>query len=751
MKSIIEHISLATQLLGTPISVATLLAQVTHDRNLQVNYHSLGEVLRTHGFENTLAQRDLLDIPSLAMPVVITLHNEEAAVITRIDGYDTERCYEIQQTDGLKQRMSYQELKDKYLGYCWFIKPKLASDLRSELPEFHLPKAWFWKVIWRFRSYYYQVILTTFIINFLALVSSLYVMNVYDRVIPNKSYETLWVLSIGVILAILFEFLAKTIRGHLTDLAGKKADLIISSAIFRRVMSLDLLERPASSGSYANNLREFESVRDFMTSASLLVLVDLPFLLLFITVIWLIAGKLALVPLILIPIVMLVGLLVQGPLAHYVNESMREGSQRQGLAVEAIEGIETLKANNATSWAQGKWDFYTAKNAASSIKTRDLSNFVVNFSVGMQQLNTVILVIVGTYLIHSADSASKITMGALIAAVILSGRALAPLAQIANLATRFQQAKVGMQGLQNIIDRKIERHPDRQYISLNHVEGELNFKNVSFKYQPDDAADILKSLNLQIKSGEKVGILGKIGSGKTTTLKLASGLYEPNQGNVTLDGVDLRQLDPNYLRNQIAMFGQYPRLFLGSLRENLDLARQDGFSTDQDLLIALKRFGIEHIIQNHPRGLDMPLGEDGLGLSGGQKQIIALARLTLRNPKVVLLDEPTSGLDQLTEKTALNALHQWCKNKTLLVVTHRTQVLSIVNRIIVMDQGKIVMDGPRDQVLKQLAKNEQSSQNSVTRQDSQSPRRAVVVKHGGLNAQGGTSTNSIDLKISDEI
>ena len=275
------------------------------------------------------------------------------------------------------------------------------------------------------------------------------------------------------------------IRGHLTDLAGKKADLIISSAIFRRVMSLDLAEKPASSGSYANNLREFESVRDFMTSASLLVLVDLPFLLLFITVIWLIAGKLALVPLILIPIVMLVGFLAQGPLARYINESMRESSQRQGLAVEAIEGIETLKSNNATSWAQEKWDVYTAKNAASGIKTRDLSNFVVNFSVGMQQLNTVILVIVGTYLIHSPDANSKITMGALIAAVILSGRALAPLAQIASLAIRFQQAKVGMQGLQSIIDRKIERHPDRQYISLDHVAGELKFQNVSFKYQPD--------------------------------------------------------------------------------------------------------------------------------------------------------------------------------------------------------------------------------------------------------------------------
>ena len=496
------------------------------------------------------------------------------------------------------------------------------------------------------------------------------------------------------------------IRGHLTDIAGKKADLIISSAIFRRVMSLDLAERPASSGSYANNLREFESVREFMTSASLLVLVDLPFLLLFITVIWMIGGQLAIVPLILIPIVMIVGILAQAPLARYINESMKESSQRQGLAVEAIEGIETLKANNATSWAQQKWDYYTAKNAASSTKTRDLSNFVVNFSVAMQQLNTVILVIVGTYLIHSPDPNHKITMGALIASVILSGRALAPLAQISSLAIRFQQAKIGLQGLQSIIERKIERHPDRQYISLDQVKGELKFQQVSFKYQQDIPA-ALKSLNLNIAAGEKVGILGKIGSGKTTTLKLASGMFEPLEGNVTLDGVDLRQLDPNYLHNQVAMLGQAPRLFLGTLRENLDLARQDGFSTDQELLLALKRFGLESLIQNHPRGLDMPLGEDGLGLSGGQKQIIALARLTLRSPRVVLLDEPTNGLDQLTERQTLNALHQWSKDKTLVVVTHRTQVLSIVSRVVVIDQGQVVMDGPRDEVLKKLAQNEQ--------------------------------------------
>ena len=708
MKSIIEHIALTTRLLGAPVSEAALSAEVVRDKKLNVNFHSLVEVLRSHGFENTLSKRSLEDIPSLAVPVVLILHNEEAAVVTKIEGVGRARKYHIRQTDGLAQELDYAQLSVLYLGYCWFIKPKMVSDARSELPEYHLPKSWFWKVIWRFRSYYYQVILATFIINFLALVSSLYVMNVYDRVIPNQAYETLWVLSIGVFLAIAFEFAAKMIRGHLTDIAGKKADLIISSALFRRVLALRLADRPASSGSYANNLREFEAVREFMTSASLLTLVDLPFLLLFVTVIAIIGGKLALVPLTIIPIVIIVGFLVQRPLSRYINESMKESSQRSGLAVEAIEGIETLKTNNATTWAQQRWDEYTAKTSAASIKVKDTSNFMINFTIGMQQLNTVGLVLLGTYLIHAENPAERITMGALIAAVILSGRALSPLSQIAGLATRFQQAKLALEGVNNIVQRPIERDPERTYITLDRVEGGIAFDNVSFQYQEETGAAV-SDLKLNIRPGEKVGVLGRIGSGKSTMLKLASGLYDSAKGNITLDGVDMRQLDPNFLRSEVVLLSQQPRLFLGTLRENMDLARFDGYSTDQELLAALKRFGLDRIIRNHPRGLDMPLGEDGLGLSGGQKQIIALARMTLRHPKVVLLDEPTTGLDQATERMALNAVAQWSKDKTMVVVTHRPQVLQIVNRIIVMDSGKVVMDGPRDLVLQKLMQNEAQS------------------------------------------
>ena len=697
MKSIIEHLALATQLYGSPVAEAALSAQVLRDGKLSVNYHSLSEVLASFGFENSLSKRPLQDIPSLATPCVIILRNEEAAVITKIVGSGKQRRYFLRQSGGISSDLSHDQLATLYLGYCWFIKPKIASDGRSDLPEYTLPKHWFWQVIGRFRSYYYQIILATILINFLALVSSLYVMQVYDRVIPNQSYETLWALSIGVFIAVIFELITKLVRGHLTDIAGKKADLIISSALFRRVMALRLLEKPTSSGSYANNLRDFESVRDFMTSASLLVLADFPFLILFLVVISIIGGKLVFVPMTIIPIVIIVSLLGQRSLAKAINASMKESSQRQGLAVEAIEGIETLKVNNATNWAQQKWDDYTAKTAAASIKTRDISNFLVNFAVAMQQLNTVGLVLVGTHLIHSQNTGDQITMGALMAAVILSGRALAPLGQIAGLA-----------GINKIVERPIERAPDRQYITLSETRGDIRFNRVSFVYGRD-LAPALRDVNIHIQAGEKVAILGSIGSGKSTLLKLASGLYDSAQGgNITLDNVDLRQIDPNFLRNQITLLNQSPRLFLGTLRENMDLARTDGFSsTDQDLLNALSRFGLDKIIQSHPQGLDMPLGEDGQGLSGGQKQIISLARLTLKQPRVVLLDEPTTGLDGSTENMALNALAQWAHDKTLVVVTHRPQVLKMVSRVIVMDNGVVAMDGPRDLVLQKLMQNEQ--------------------------------------------
>ncbi|CAG9411407.1 type I secretion system permease/ATPase [Providencia alcalifaciens] len=721
--NIINNLSLVTKRLGYTLSPEILLAQTKRTESKSFDYASLVNVLNSHQFDNQIIEIDLRKIPTIATPFLVLLANNESVVISKIEDGENGRHFEILTEEGLRQTLSVQDLAMNYSGYSWFIKRNIRSETRSEIDKYET--SGFWKVIWRYKKYYYQVIIASFVINLLALISSLYVMNVYDRVIPNQAYETLWVLTIGVVLAISFEFLAKMLRSYLLDIAGKKADIVISAMLFHRVMGIRLDKRPASSGSYANNLRDFESIREFMTSASLLALVDLPFVLLFIGVISMIGGYLALVPLTIIPIVVIAGILIQKPLAKGINASMKETSQRQGLAVESIEGIETLKLNNAVNWAQQRWEMLTEKTAFSSIAVRNLTNFMVNFSAAMQQLNTVGLVCLGTYLIHANDVNSRITMGALIASVILSGRALAPLGQIAGLATRFQSARMALAGVRNIFSRPIEREDHKKYISPTAVHGALRLANVTYQYNKD-GQPALNNINLEIKAGEKVAILGKIGGGKSTLLKLLTGLYEQQQGNISLDDLDIRQIDPIFLRSKVGMLTQKPRLFFGTLRENLDLARLDGYSSDDDLVRALKRFQLDKIIRQHPAGLDMPLGEDGLGLSGGQKQMVALAQLTLHNPNVVLLDEPTTGIDVDTEKLVLDALEAWTKDKTLIVVTHKLPILRLVDRIIVMDEGKILIDGPKQKVLKALGQTEQAAGTVTT--DKPAPQPAPQVR-----------------------
>ncbi|GAB4204145.1 MAG: type I secretion system permease/ATPase [Tibeticola sp.] len=706
MDHLLDHLSALTRLLGHPVSAQALAAQTTRNAAGRLDFHSLAEVLRVHGFDNKLDERGLDQLPELAVPFLLIMLDGSGRVVEAVRSLSdsltgqTRRVFVIRALDGERAEWDEAALAEEYSGYVWFLKARPQKDLRSELPEYTMGRAWFWRVIWRFRRYYVQVVLATVLINVLSLVGSLYVMNVYDRVVPNKAYETLWALSIGVVLANLFEFAARMVRSRLTDIAGKKAELIISTALFRRMMAMDLADKPASAGSYANNLREFESVREFMTSASLLALVDLPFLLLFIVVIYAIAGPLAWVPLVSVPLVVGAGLLAQAPLARYAQESMKEGSQRQGLAVEAIEGIETIKANNAANWAQQRWDHFTAVTAAAGMKLRDVSNLVMGFAQWVQQLNTVALVVWGTYLVHSDNAAQRITMGALIASVILSGRALSPLSSVAALLVRFQQARVALRGLDAMVQRRTERDVERSYVSLSRVSGQIEFRQVGFRY--GQGATVLDDVNLVIRPGEKVAILGRIGSGKSTLLRLAAGLYAPAQGNVLLDDVDMRQIDPADLRAQVSLLGQSPRLFFGTLRDNVQLGRMDRFSADDELVAALRRFGLDRVVQQHPMGLDLPIGEDGHGLSGGQKQIVSLVRLTLRDPKVVLLDEPTSGLDEMTEVAALRALAEWGQGRTMVVVTHRPSVLPFVQRVIVVDQGRIVMDGSRDQVLQRL-------------------------------------------------
>lgn len=681
---LLQGIAQLARLGGKPLSAVALQAQCTRERDGRINLESLRGALAAAGLD--LAQLDgkLERLGRDDLPAMLALEGNAYRVVTSAD--------ELASTD----------LKNAYAGHYLTVTARPAPDMRSEIPARRSARAWFWRVLWGLRPYYLHVALATLLVNVLSIVVSLYVMNVYDRVVPNRTYETLWVLTIGTIGALLFDFVARTLRAWLVDTAGKRADLEISAGLFRRLLDIQLNQKPVSSGAFVSNLRDFEAIREVLTSATLTALIDLPFFLLFVAVIAAIAAPLAIVPLVAIVAVVIVGALVQAPLARSIRDSMKESSQRQGLAVETVEGLETLKVNNAQAHAQQRWEWYTETVALESMKSRNLSNLVINATSTLQQLATVATVVIGVYLIHDA----RLSMGGLIGAVILCGRAIAPLGQVAGLAVRLQQARTAFDGLQALIDKTSERDPERSYLSLQSVRGDIGLSGVDFSHDPQGST-LFRGLNLSIRAGERVAILGRTGSGKSTLLRLAAGLYVPSAGLVTLDGIDLRQIDPADLRASVALLPQDARLFLGTLRENLDMARADRARDDDRLVEVLRQFGLDRFIAQHPRGIDMPLGEDGLGLSGGQKRLVCLARMALRDPAVALLDEPTSGLDPGTEQQILRAIAQWARSgreRTLVVVTHRPQVLEIVDRVVVVEQGRIIVDGPRARVIEQLQK-----------------------------------------------
>ncbi|MEZ5651355.1 MAG: type I secretion system permease/ATPase [Burkholderiaceae bacterium] len=685
---LLEGLSQLAQARGRPVSVVAMQAQLTFDANGTVNMASLRAAVAGAGL--VLARHDgsLLGLRREQLPALAACGDGSFKVVSD----------PAQLQDG--------DLPGGYGGYCLTLALQPAPDRRSELPARRNARAWFWQVLWRLRSYYIHVALATLITNLLAVAVSLYVMNVYDRVVPNRTYETLWVLTIGTLIALGFDFCARMLRGWLIDAAGKRADLEISTALFQRMLSMQLISKPVSSGSFVNNLRDFESIREVLTSASLTALIDLPFFLLFVGVIALIAPPLAVVPIVAALLVVLSGLVVQRPLARNIADMMKESSQRQGLAVETVEGLETLKVNNALGHAQQRWEWYTATIALASTRSRNLSNFVINATALIQQMVTVATVTIGVYLIH----AGQLSMGGLIGTVILCGRAIGPLAQVAGLAVRVQQARAAFDGLQAMMDKPLERDDDRAYLSVSRPQGAITLANVTFKHDTQ-GPDLFRDFNLRVRPGERVAILGRTGSGKSTLLRLAAGLYAPAAGMVGLDGIDMRQIDPAELRASVALVPQESRLFLGTLRDNLDIARIDRRGDDEQLVRVLKQFGLTQMIARHPRGLDMLLGEDGMGLSGGQKRLVALARLALRDPTVALLDEPTSGLDPSTERMILDTLREWAETPTasgarraLVVVTHRPQVLEIVDRVLILEAGRIVVDGPRAEVMEKLAK-----------------------------------------------
>ena len=645
---------------------------------------------------NFAASVDELPLKALAtqkLPLIYFDKNNQASLLLAIENGK----YHIWEA-ALNQVSQITEnvFKASYVKKCILIKPSTQHDGRVSFHDSVIkPSGWFWESLLKYKKVYVDVIVASLVVNILSIFSSLFSMNVYDRVIPNQAHETLWALAIGVFIAYIFDFLLRTLRSYFVDTANKKGDNEISAMLFERVMGLRLEHRPTSSGSMANTLKEFDSLRDFFTSATLLSVVDLPFVLIFILVIGWIGGYLFLVPLLAIPLIIFSGLIFQPALERAMNLNLTEASQKHGLLIESISNLEAIKSLSTEGYFQNKWESILEASSASSFRSKFLATIIINLTSFIQQVAYVLIIVIGVYLIEK----NALTMGGLVACTILASRAMAPLAQISSLLIRFQTASHALRGLNQLIASEQERPSNKKFLHRPSFDGGIQFDKVTFNY-PGQNAHSLDSISFDIKPGDKVAILGRVGSGKTTLLKLILGLYKPQSGSLLIDGIDQNQIDPIDLRSTIGDVDQDSKLFYGTLRENIAIVKPD--ATDAMILAVAKIAGVEDFTKLHPLGYEMKIGEGGHGLSGGQRQAIAIARALLLNPQIILMDEPTSGMDSVAENLFIKNMHTFLKQRTLLFVTHKSSMMSMIDKIILMDAGKVVAFGPRDEVLKKL-------------------------------------------------
>lgn len=668
--------------LDRPITHATLFAGISNPSGMLTPKDAL-QATEQAGFVSAFGARPLGDFDDTLMPAILLLNDDRAVVLHRLDGQVAvvaDPAMAFRHTE-----LPREKLAAAYTGYAIILRPDVSEDVtRTHSKRGH----WFWSALAASRWYYVQVILAAVLTSFLGLSTSIFTMVVYDRILPNEATESLIALTIGVAIALTFDFLLKMLRASFIDKAGERADLIMGRRIFDQLLDLRLADRQGSTGAMANTLREFESLRDFFTSASLVTLVDLPFVLIFIFVIYQISGPLAYIPMVAVPIVFVVGLVVQPFLARLAARNHLDGQTKQSVLVETISGLEAIKVSGAARHMRARWDSAIQQHARHSGQSRAFTQFALNSTGFVQQIAQVAIIFYGVFLIAEGTT----SMGALIAAVILTGRCLAPLAQLAQTLTRINQARVSYRNLNKMMRTESERPDTRNWISRPSLKGRISFEDVHFTYT-NQLNSTLRGVSFTIEPGEKVAILGRIGSGKSTILRLLLGLYQPSSGSVRVDDVDIRQIDPGELRRNIGVVLQDVWLFSGTLRDNIAVGGLR--PTDAEILRAAKVAGVEEFIAHHPLGYDMRLGEKGEGLSGGQKQTISLARALVGRPPILLLDEPTSAMDIQKEAEVIANLRDANAACTMVIVTHRTTLLDLVDRVIVIGDGVVQADGPK--------------------------------------------------------
>lgn len=658
------------------------------------------------GLSAQVEKRCFQELSPLLLPAVVMLRDGGACVLLDLDPEHKRVRVALPLLENAEQELTFDQLSQLEVGEVILVKRAFRYDARSPKVLESGHGHWFWGTLLSSLSIYRDVLIASVLINLFAVASPLFTMNVYDKIVPNLAFDSLWVLSVGVTIVFAFDVIMRQLRSHFIDIAGKKADVLLSARIFAKVMGIRMEARPASTGAFAKHLQEFESIREFFTSATVSTLVDLPFAFFFLFIIWVFAGYMAVIPLIAIVIMTIYSLYIQGPLRRSIEEGSRLASQKYANLIEGIAGLEAVKILGAQGNFQYKWEQAVSHMASWGIETRRITNSVSALATFSQQFSTVALVIYGVYLISDA----QITMGGIIASVMLSSRIIAPLAQLSVLSTRFNQARTALTILGNIMKSPSEQEEGQHYIQHPVLRGHIEFDNVSFSY-PESEQLSLRNINLEIRPGEKVAIIGRVGAGKTTLEKLLLGLYKPSSGSIRVDGFELAQIHPAVLRRNIGCVPQDITLFFGTIRDNIIVGHP--LVDDARVLRAAHRAGVTQFSNRDPNGLERQVGEGGRLLSGGQRQAIALARALLMEPPMLLLDEPTSNMDNRSESLIKEELAKLDPQTTLVLITHRTTMLDAVQRLVVLDQGMIVADGPREQVLQLLKEGRVRSQESA--------------------------------------
>lgn len=690
--SLLNCLVFLTKFYGQPEQAENLRSGIPASQNT-FSIENFIEASDRSGYIAHLEAMPLEKLDNMVCPCVLLLNNGQSAVLVKVkDG--TYWIVMPELGEGVR-KITAAELNEFYTGDVIFFQTKFHFDERSNILDLPRSKYWFWGTILSNWRIYSLALLATVLINTFVVASPLFIMITYDRVVPNSSFDTLWVLAIGVIAIAFFDFIVRTMRAYFVDFVGKRTDFVISSRLFEQVMGIEMASKQKSSGVLANTIKEFDALRDFFTSATLTTLGDLPFVFLFIFVVWLIGGPMAMIPLVAVPIVLLFGFLIQVPLGKAVNQAFQEAAQKSAHLYEVVNSLETVKCSGLQPWAQKNWETYVGRTATANTKSRMWSNVAVHFAQMMMLLTTVAVIVIGVYEIDKGE----MTLGTLIACMILTSRAMAPLIQVAQLLVRHQQSNASLAALHMIMSKPVEKPADKKFIQRRVLRGDIEFRETNFTY-PESPIQTLKNVSFSVKSGEKVGIVGRIGSGKSTILKMVMNLYQPESGAVLVDNIDIRQVDPLDLRKNVGYVEQDPTLFFGSVRNNITLSAP--YVSDEQILRASQISGVDYFVRQHPSGYDQLVGERGEALSGGQRQAIVIARALLLDPNILLLDEPTGHMDHTTEQMFIRSLKKEIDGKTVMIVTHRTTLLTLVDRLIIVDRGEIVADGPKEEVLKAL-------------------------------------------------